>query len=521
MNQGAKKKIAGVIGALVLPLTMMNIPAANAADGLQWGPCPEAAGAVKEAVCADFSVPKDYSNPQAGTITLTMSKIPAASGHARGTIAGNPGGPGGDALGMFAGDSSQDDHADSRVTFPKNVRDNYDQIAVEPRGLAYGDPLTCEIEGVPAGLIGLNLAAGLSRELCNIAQPGYMDTITTDNTARDLNEARKQLGVDKLNLYGLSYGGLLMSSYATQFPEHTDRTVLDSSMGQGKQWAGASSRAGDRRDSLNAMFQWIADHDDQYHLGTTPLQVYQRWSKQVEKEVGIPAQLTPPPAQVGDLSPAIAQHAGVALPVTNQTLPAAWRLYSAMYTVTKGKPAGTMESPLFQYTYYSGLYNEAKWPKVAEYVRDGKLDEATPQMPEDEEVLQDVMKMQTTYPMVERGIICNENRRPVHGERLLPEMAETYTGGDIINSIENAFATGQNCIGWPLPDPAMTVNGDKLHTKPLLLGFKNDNAVGGDSIWDMQRRMGGEAVVIDGHSHGVLVAKPEAVADKVNAYFGV
>lgn len=515
-----KKSVARAVGAMLLPLSMVQIPAASAAENLQWGPCPEAASAAPDAQCADFEVPKDHANPQAGNITLTMSKIPAGSGHAKGTIAGNPGGPGGDALGMFAGNSGNDDHFEDRVKFPAEVRANYDQIAVEPRGLAFGEPLTCEFDEIPLGNLALGLAGGLSRELCNIFQPGYIDTITTDNTARDLEVARQKLGVDKLNLYGVSYGGLLMSSYATQFPQHTDRTVLDSSSGQNRQWADLSDRGPERRDSLYTMFQWIADHNDEYGLGTTALQVYQRWSKQVETEVGVPAELTPPPAQVGDLPPGIAEHSGVALPVVNQALPAAWRLFSAMHTVLKGKAGATGASPLFAYTYYQGLYDESEWGNVAKYIRDGKPEGPEPELPEDEEVLKDVMRMQMSMGLVERGILCNENRRPIHGERLIPELIESYTGGDIINSIENSFTTGQNCIGWPLPKPAMNVNGDKLETKPLLLGFSNDNAVGGGSIWDMQRRMGGEAVVLDGHSHGVLVAKADEVAPKVNSYFG-
>ncbi|MGV0398234.1 alpha/beta fold hydrolase [Corynebacterium suicordis] len=522
-----KNTVIGVASALLMSFSMAAVPVAGAApgaDSLTWGACPEGAFVAEGGVCADVEVPKDYANPQAGTITLTMSKIPAASGHARGTIAGNPGGPGGDALAMFSNGDPSDPLYENRVKMPKNVQDNYDLVALEPRGLAFGEPLTCEVGGVPAGPMALSLTAGLTREICNAVQPGYIDNVTTDNTARDLNEARKMMGLEKLSLYGLSYGGLLMSSYATQFPQHTDRTLLDSSMGQDMQWADTSNRAGDRRDSLTELFKWIADRDDEYGLGDTPLKVYQRWSQVVEKEVGVPAQLTPPPAQIGDLPPAIAQHSDVALPAVNQALPAAWRLYSAWHTVTRGKPTGTQESGLFQYTYFQALYNEDKRGKVAEYIRDGKLQQgesAMPDVPDSEEVMQDIMNQQLTMGMVERAILCNENRYPIEGERTIPQLVDSMTGGDVINTIELSFKSGQNCIGWPLPRPAMTVNGDTLEVKPLLIGFDHDSAVRGTSIWDMQRRMGGEVVVVSGHSHGVLLSRSDEVAAKVSSYFGV
>ena len=57
-----------------------------------------------------------------------------------------------------------------------------------------------------------------------------VETITTEKTARDLEEARKGLGEDNLNPYGTSYRSLLRAAYATLFPQHTNKMVLDSSM---------------------------------------------------------------------------------------------------------------------------------------------------------------------------------------------------------------------------------------------------------------------------------------------------
>ena len=215
------------VKALALAGTLLSVPQASAggsagpADlgGLDWGACPTAAMTAPGTVCADIDVPRDYSDPEGATISLTVSRVPA-TGERRGVIAGNPGGPGGDALGMFS---------DEAVRMPTAVREHFDLIAVEPRGLAWGTPLNCNVADIPmTGL--LSGQVGAMYASCEANEPGYAATITTENTARDLNHVRDVLGQDVMHLYGLSYGTDLMSTYATLFPDKTGRMVLDSSV---------------------------------------------------------------------------------------------------------------------------------------------------------------------------------------------------------------------------------------------------------------------------------------------------
>ncbi|QNH95489.1 hypothetical protein GP473_01145 [Corynebacterium anserum] len=252
--------------------------------------------------------------------------------------------------------------------------------------------------------------------------------------------------------------------------------------------------------------------------------MYINWSRVVQQETGVPAQLAPPPAQIGDLPPGIAEYHDVVLPAVNQAMPPSWRLFSAMYTVATLSPGATIRSPLFQYTYYTGLYDDSKWDSVARYIRDGKApaDAQGPKIDQNnEELMKEIMLQAATYSMVERSIVCNENRVPVQPERLIPEKLEALTGGDTINTIENSFITGEACMGWPVPTPGPAVNGDKLAIKPLHMGFSHDNAVGSDAIYDMQKRMGGEMIILDGHNHGVMVHHTDEVAGRVNSYFGL
>ena len=516
--------IAAVAGGTVAA----PMASAQNAGGLEWKQCPKAATTAPDAVCADFQVPMDYKNPNGKKITLTMSKIPAV-GKSKGVIAGNPGGPGGEALGMFAGNRGDDLRAAHRVKLPREVRENYDQIAVEPRGLAFGEPMTCGFDG-PAKFAAPFMSAGNIRDLCNLHQPGLIDSVTTANTARDLDEARKVLGQDKLNLYGVSYGGLLMATYASMFPAQTGKTLLDSPASQQKQWLRLEeSRSGQRRDSLEALFQWIADRDSQYHLGKTPLQVYKRWSDRINKETGVPAQITPPDVQLGDLPAGLRSQSKQALPVLNKNLPALWRLYSGWKTLTRLKPEATAESPLFEYTLFTGLYDESKWDSVAHFIQTGKpkIDpkdkqakkQLVQELKRDRKALRDAANQSLTMGTVERAIVCNENRNQIDRRLVAPYLSDKYTGGDLMQNLVKMNSSGQTCAGWPLPRPAVTLTSEHLKTKPLLVGYKNDSATTVQAMRAMHKQMGGEAIEIEGHSHGVMIGDADKVAAKVTAYF--
>src|SRR5699024_7211771 len=98
----------------------------------------------------------------------------------------------------------------------------------------------------------------------------------------------------------------LGSTYATLYPEHTDRVVLDSAMKPSAAWNGilASQEAG-YNNALNDFFTWMADNNDTYKMGDTPLKVYERWSGVVAREAGARPTALPPGAEIGDLPPGL------------------------------------------------------------------------------------------------------------------------------------------------------------------------------------------------------------------------
>ena len=51
---------------------------------------------------------------------------------------------------------------------------------------------------------------------------------TTPDSVLDMEAIRQQLGVEKLTLFGVSYGTELAVAYARAYPQHVQRLVLDS-----------------------------------------------------------------------------------------------------------------------------------------------------------------------------------------------------------------------------------------------------------------------------------------------------
>ncbi|MBV7282295.1 alpha/beta fold hydrolase [Corynebacterium sp. TAE3-ERU30] len=529
--------LSACLGASLL-LGGMTIPAAQADEGLEWGPCPTGSGTAERAVCATFSVPKDYSDPGAGSIELTMSKLPA-TGERKGVIAGNPGGPGGDALGMFA-DTTPKDGVSQKVQLPDDVRAAYDLIAVEPRGLSYGTPLTCNSENLPPITL-----PGTTFQKCEQTQPGYTRTITTDNTARDLERARLALGEEQLNLYGVSYGGSLMSTYATMYPERVNKFLLDSSVAPQDRWfALGANRKAVRQEAISAFFSWTADNDDTYHLGTTSREVYQNFSRVIRDNLGVTPALKPREAEAADLgaSGSVALDALASAAAGNEQIEDVALLLLNLYDWThwRGETFADAISNSGDFTAAMriaqsvgpinvAMYSEQAWPELAEALSHSAahtpaapleldLGEATAQ-PTPEE--QEAMQLQAiTMQNVDRAIVCNENTTAPDPSLIAPFWETSFTGGDFIDLNGDLLGSGQHCLGWPEPvAPARPLSGEKLTTAPLNLGYSKDSAVGPHGAPSMKEAMGGELITLSGYSHGVLINHPAHVAPAVSAYF--
>jgi pimeloyl-ACP methyl ester carboxylesterase len=180
--------------------------------------------------CGTVPVPLDYADPSSGTIQIAVSRIVATDGSApNGTLLVNPGGP---------GESGNQILPIEYPLLPAKIRDSMNVVSFDPRGTGASDPLQCgtSLAGVTSAipaparagqpLPGTAVFSGIPGA-CMSAEPALTAAVDTVNTARDMDRIRQALGLSTISFYGLSYGTVLGTVYASLFPHQLRTMVLD------------------------------------------------------------------------------------------------------------------------------------------------------------------------------------------------------------------------------------------------------------------------------------------------------
>ncbi len=225
--------------------------------------------------CATIKVPLDYGRPGATTIKLAVSRMKtSAPGKRHGALLFNPGGPGGEGLDM---------PVMMKDMLPKTVREKYDLIGFDPRGVGRSTPVTCGLTGAEQNMEHPYKAETFSRNVkwartvadkCRARNGDRLPYITTRNTARDMDVIRAVLGEKKISYLGFSYGTYLGAVYAQMYPGRTDRFVLDSSVDPARAWRGMIQVwAEGSEPAFTRWTKWTARHHRTYKLGDTPAKV--------------------------------------------------------------------------------------------------------------------------------------------------------------------------------------------------------------------------------------------------------
>lgn len=254
-----------------------RLPARYAEQTLDWHRCgtqelpdppPQAAHLLR---CATFVAPRDWAHPGGGhDVTVAVSKLPA-TGTGRRALVVNPGGPG----------------APGR-TFPlrlrhqDRVRSSHDVIGFDPRGTGASSTVSCG--GATSDLDPLDPrdrdAANLDRILdttedavrtCHRRSGPLGPFVTTYQTVRDIDLLRHLLGRPKISWLGYSAGTWLGAHYATAFPSHVERMVLDSAVEFTTDWQRAFEwqPMGFERRWRADFLPWIARYHELYGFGRT------------------------------------------------------------------------------------------------------------------------------------------------------------------------------------------------------------------------------------------------------------
>ena len=213
------------------PPTSAAVTAVAPPPPIAWTACP-----TRPTVeCGSVPVPLDYDHPESRSLTIAVTRIPAVTGHALdGTLVMNPGGP---------GESGNQILPIEYPLLPAQVRDRMDVVGFDPRGTGASSPLRCgtELAAVTSALPvpsrpgdelpGTPVFAGIPTA-CSTAAPELIRTVDTVATARDMDRIRQALGLPRVSYYGLSYGTVLGTVYASLFPHRVAAMVLDGAVDQ-------------------------------------------------------------------------------------------------------------------------------------------------------------------------------------------------------------------------------------------------------------------------------------------------
>ncbi|MFF9646094.1 alpha/beta hydrolase [Kitasatospora aureofaciens] len=284
MSNTIRRTAAATVAAALAVSALTALPAAAdqghpGRDHLDWSACQGQADPRQQ--CATVTVPLDYHDPGGQQLTLAVSRIATAKpGLRRGVLLTVPGGPGGSGLGI---------PASAVKRLPQSVLDRFDLVGFDPRGVGRSTPVSCGLDTPDLAMVKLrpwpaadgsidgNLATERRiAETCARNGGPVLRSISTANEARDIDRIRQALGERKLSAWGTSYGTYAGAVYATMFPGHTDRIVLDSNDDPdpsrvGRGWLAAFGQGAE--DRFPDFAKWASAPDNPDRVADTPEQV--------------------------------------------------------------------------------------------------------------------------------------------------------------------------------------------------------------------------------------------------------
>ena len=290
-----KRAVLTTVVALAAAVLTTPIAAATPAPAITWGACSDAALVAGGAQCGTLAVPLDPAKPGGTQITLALSRVEhtGPENAYQGVVVSMPG--------VLTGTGLANSLLGGQL--PGGVGANYDWIGFSPRGMAPSSPSLDCVAGYQtfnrpdyvtttpiAEAFWLNRTKGYA-DACARNQPELIKHLKTTDTAADVERIRGALGVDQVTVFAQSYGTYTGQVYATRYPTKVRRMVLDGNVDPRRIWTGAAAFDQDvpLERNLHLWFDWLATHDDVYHLGTTGAAVNAVWDRQLAAVTANPA----------------------------------------------------------------------------------------------------------------------------------------------------------------------------------------------------------------------------------------
>ena len=214
---GSPRNAVAPLRATSLNLVAARPPLLGGAPVSKAASATAACDAASGVTCSEVVVPLDRTGRVPGTITLHVESLPA-EGAERGVMMLVAGGPGQGSASVF--NLSDKDSADLyHALFP-----GYRIVAFDNRGTGKSGLLVCSALQRSTTFVGQEELAAA----CAASIGPSRDFYSTHDHADDTEAVRVALGVDKIALWGTSYGTKLALAYALAYPTHVDRLLLDS-----------------------------------------------------------------------------------------------------------------------------------------------------------------------------------------------------------------------------------------------------------------------------------------------------
>jgi pimeloyl-ACP methyl ester carboxylesterase len=202
------------------------------ASPVAWERCPAGFDISSKAQCAILRVPLDRSGKVSGEVPLQLARRSAGKPAQRiGSLLLNPGGPGASTVDSF-------DFLYDQLS--ATIRDRFDIVGWDPRGVGHSAPVRCvddrTLDRLLAASPDLHTTEGLQQvqtdaqtyvKGCERRSGKLLPFIGTLDTAKDMDAVRTAVGDDKATFLGFSYGTELGYAYASLFPERVRALVLD------------------------------------------------------------------------------------------------------------------------------------------------------------------------------------------------------------------------------------------------------------------------------------------------------
>jgi pimeloyl-ACP methyl ester carboxylesterase len=198
------RRLAGVAALLAA-----TVAPATAHAALDFTPCKSPKGVQ----CATIDVPVDRSGNVPGSFRLLVHRIPAPQPSGKPPLFYLTGGP---------GQTNTNATVRAKVRYGAALR-HRDLITFAQRGTG---PTVIRCTQLEAGVDPATAVPACANQL-GPARNFY----TSREAADDLDAIRAALGVDKVALFGASYGTVVSQAYAIRHPDHVETIVLDSTVG--------------------------------------------------------------------------------------------------------------------------------------------------------------------------------------------------------------------------------------------------------------------------------------------------